>query len=150
MLSTQINILMAGVNFDFEFQLCKWRALVRLIVGNDGAGPVLWRPGLLEVVGGGGHGQGRSGQRPAPGPRAVEFWATPSRTGSKGLETVLETHGLKISQEHQVDEESRTWGSSYGCSGCQLKNIMKIYQIGLVCEGWYEFIRKLYYNKLKK
>lgn len=38
---------MAGVNFDFEFQLCKWRALVRLIVGNDGAGPVFVAPGAF-------------------------------------------------------------------------------------------------------
>lgn len=56
----------------------------------------LWRPGLLGK-GGRGHGQGRSGQRPAPGPRAVEFWAPPTRTGGKGLETILETPGLKIS-----------------------------------------------------
>lgn len=130
---------MAGVNFDFEFQLCKWRALVRLIVGNDGAGPVFVAPGAFRK--GGGHGQGRSGQRPAPGPRAVEFWATPSRTGGKGLENVLETPGLKNSQDHQVGEWSRAWGSPDGSSECQLRNIMKTYQIGLLCEVSYEFKR---------
>lgn len=85
---------MAGVNFDFEFQLCKWRSLVRLIVGNDGAGPVFVAPGAFRR-GRGGMVRAARVSALAPGPRAVEFWATSSRTGGKGLETISKTPGLK-------------------------------------------------------